>query len=84
MPAHVRECTSAPHSVVRRRTIGKVTADAFDTITGMIVDRITALGEIDAVYLDLHGAMVTDAFDDGDLKSSAVCAKRLARIFPSG
>ena len=45
---------------------GKVTADTFDTITDMIVDRIKALGEIDAVYLDLHGAMVTDAFDDGD------------------
>jgi len=47
---------------------GKVTADAFDTITGMIVDRIAALGDVDAVYLDLHGAMVTDAFDDGDLE----------------
>ena len=47
---------------------GKVTADAFDTITGMIVDQIKALGEIDAVYLDLHGAMVTDTFDDGDLE----------------
>ena len=28
----------------------------------MIVDKITALGKIDAVYLDLHGAMVTDGF----------------------
>ena len=45
-----------------------MTADAFDTNTDMIVDRIKALGEIDAVYLDLHGAMVTDAFDDGDLE----------------
>ncbi|MGB1732710.1 MAG: M81 family metallopeptidase, partial [Paracoccaceae bacterium] len=35
---------------------GKVTTDAFDTITGMIVDRIKTLGKIDAVYLDLHGA----------------------------
>ena len=47
---------------------GKVTADAFDTITGMITDGISALGDLDAVYLDLHGAMVTDAFDDGDLE----------------
>ena len=43
---------------------GKVTANAFDTITGLITNGIAALGNVDAVYLDLHGAMVTDAFDD--------------------
>jgi len=47
---------------------GKVTQAAFDTITQMIIDGIIALGNLDAVYLDLHGAMVTDAFDDGDLE----------------
>ena len=47
---------------------GKVTANAFDTITGLITNGIAALGNVDAVYLDLHGAMVTDAFDDGDLE----------------
>src|SRR5258705_11687383 len=32
----------------------------------MIVDGIKAAGSIDAVYLDLHGAMVTEHLDDGD------------------
>src|SRR5258705_13895834 len=32
----------------------------------MIVDGIKAAGSIDAVYLDLHGAMVTEHLDDGE------------------
>ncbi len=43
-----------------------VATDAFDRITGMICDGIRGAGEIDGVYLDLHGAMVTEAFDDGE------------------
>lgn len=43
-----------------------VTTDAFDRITGMICDGIREAGEIDGVYLDLHGAMVTEDFDDGE------------------
>jgi microcystin degradation protein MlrC len=34
----------------------------------LITNGIAALGNLDAVYLDLHSAMVTDAFDDGDLE----------------
>ena len=43
-----------------------VATDAFDRITGMICDGIRDAGEIDAVYLDLHGAMVTEDHDDGE------------------
>ncbi|MFN3674114.1 MAG: M81 family metallopeptidase, partial [Bosea sp. (in: a-proteobacteria)] len=43
-----------------------VTAEAFETITDELVARIAAALPCDAVYLDLHGAMVSDAYDDGE------------------
>jgi microcystin degradation protein MlrC len=43
-----------------------VTEDAFERIARMIVDGIAAAGRLDAVYLDLHGAMVTEHLDDGE------------------
>src|ERR1700750_854451 len=43
-----------------------VTEDAFERIAKVMVDGIAAAGPIDAVYLDLHGAMVTEHFDDGE------------------
>jgi microcystin degradation protein MlrC len=43
-----------------------VTRDAYERIAKMMVDGITAAGPIDAVYLDLHGAMVSEHLDDGE------------------
>lgn len=43
-----------------------VTEDAFERIAGLIVEGIRRAGALDAVYLDLHGAMVTEHFDDGE------------------
>ncbi len=43
-----------------------VTEDAFERIGAMIVNDLKAAKPIDAVYLDLHGAMVTEHFDDGE------------------
>jgi microcystin degradation protein MlrC len=43
-----------------------VTRDAFERIVKVIVDGIAAADPIDAVYLDLHGAMVTEHLDDGE------------------
>ena len=44
-----------------------VTEDAYERIAAMIVDGVAALvGEIDAVYLDLHGAMVSEHLEDGE------------------
>ncbi|MBI3374191.1 MAG: M81 family metallopeptidase [Betaproteobacteria bacterium] len=44
----------------------QVTHEAFERIAGEIVKRLKSAGSVDAVYLDLHGAMVTDRFDDGE------------------
>ncbi|MDE2377131.1 M81 family metallopeptidase [Bradyrhizobium sp.] len=43
-----------------------VTEDAFERIVRVMVDGIAAAGPLDAVYLDLHGAMVTEHLDDGE------------------
>jgi microcystin degradation protein MlrC len=43
-----------------------VTRDAFERVTQMILTRLRAAGPVDAVYLDLHGAMVTEHVDDGE------------------
>ncbi len=43
-----------------------VSDDAFDRITGEIIERIAAAGEIDGICLDLHGAMVTESEPDGE------------------
>lgn len=44
-----------------------VSTEAFEYVAGKIVNGIAALkGRIDAVYLDLHGAMVTEAHEDGE------------------
>ncbi len=43
-----------------------VTRDAYERIVGDMLARLAALGPVDGVYLDLHGAMVTEHFDDGE------------------
>src|SRR3954452_13781851 len=43
-----------------------VTKDAYERVARAIVDGIGAAGAIDAVYLDLHGAMVAEHIDDGE------------------
>jgi microcystin degradation protein MlrC len=43
-----------------------VTEDAYERIAGIILDALTSGGKVDAVYLDLHGAMVAEHLDDGE------------------
>ena len=43
-----------------------MTEDAFERITGFLCDDLAAMGPFDAVYLDLHGAMVTERYEDGE------------------
>ncbi len=47
---------------------GLVTQDAFDRITETLCEALGAAGDLDAVYLDLHGAMVTEDHLDGELE----------------
>ncbi|WP_425404719.1 M81 family metallopeptidase [Hwanghaeella sp.] len=43
-----------------------VTEDAYERITGLLLDELRAALPVDAVYLDLHGAMVCEHFQDGE------------------
>lgn len=45
---------------------GPVTRDAYEKIASRIVEGIRDALPVDAVYLDLHGAMVAEHFDDGE------------------
>jgi microcystin degradation protein MlrC len=43
-----------------------VTRDAYERIVSDMLARLAALGPVDGVYLDLHGAMVAEHLDDGE------------------
>ena len=40
--------------------------DAFDRVSAQILDGIDAILPVDGIYLDLHGAMVTETHEDGE------------------
>lgn len=52
---------------------GPVTTYVFETIANRILDGLRSSGQIDGVYLDLHGAMVTQHYDEAE-------AELLARV----
>jgi microcystin degradation protein MlrC len=45
---------------------GHVTRDAFERVSSMLVAALRDAGSLDAIYLDLHGAMVAEHVDDAD------------------
>ena len=59
-----------------------VTEDAFERIARVLVDGIAAAGKLDAVYLDLHGAMVTEHLDDGEGEVLARVRKVIGKELP--
>ena len=44
----------------------QVAEDAFERLVGDMMARLKALGPVEGVYLDLHGAMVTEHLEDGE------------------
>src|SRR5271169_1889530 len=59
-----------------------VTKDAFERIVKVMVEGIRAAGALDAVYLDLHGAMVTEHFDDGEGEILARVRQTIGKDLP--
>jgi len=45
---------------------GKVTDHAFETICALLLDGLADQAPYDAIYLDLHGAMVVESHEDGE------------------
>ncbi|WP_454689334.1 M81 family metallopeptidase [Achromobacter aloeverae] len=58
--------TLAPTTWAAASPSAHVTDGAFERIAALIVAGIANAMPVDAVYLDLHGAMVTESFDDGE------------------
>src|ERR1700716_2989405 len=59
-----------------------ITKDAYERIAKAIVDGIKAAGSIDGVYLDLHGAMVTEHLDDGEGEILARVREAIGKDLP--
>ena len=59
-----------------------VTDDAFERIAKVMIDGIASAGKLDAVYLDLHGAMVTEHLDDGEGEILARVRKVIGNDLP--
>lgn len=45
---------------------GYVTEDAFERIAALLLEELRGAAPVDAVYLDLHGAMVCEHHEDGE------------------
>jgi microcystin degradation protein MlrC len=62
----MRGHTLVPTTWTAASPSGLVTQDAFERISDLILGGLRLALPLDAVYLDLHGAMVTEHLDDGD------------------
>jgi microcystin degradation protein MlrC len=56
----------APLSWCNATPSAQVTEEAFETITAQILEDLARIKDLDALYLDLHGAMVTEHLQDGE------------------
>src|SRR3954467_5754658 len=64
--AEARGWTLVPTIACAASPSAHVTEDAFERIVKVMLEGIAHAGALDAVYLDLHGAMVTEHLDDGE------------------
>ena len=63
---------------------GRVTREAFDTVSGHILRTIDEGGIPDIILLQLHGAMVTEDHDDGESALLALIRENIGRDVPIG
>ncbi len=61
---------------------GPVTRDAFERIAFILLEDLAAALPVDAVYLDLHGAMVAEHLDDADGELLARVRERVGATVP--
>jgi microcystin degradation protein MlrC len=58
---------------------GPVTRDAYERLAAMMLEDLRAAGPVDALFLDLHGAMVAEHLPDGE----GELLRRLRGVLPS-
>src|SRR6516225_5276876 len=61
---------------------GTVTDNAFETVTGMILDAVDAKGPSNGALLHLHGAMVSDSHEDAEGEFLTRLRRRLGPDVP--
>jgi microcystin degradation protein MlrC len=61
---------------------GPVTRDAFEAIAFMLDRALRDAGPLDALFLDLHGAMVTEHYEDGEGELLRRLRERLGTALP--
>jgi microcystin degradation protein MlrC len=64
--AEARGWELAPTVFAAASPCAHVAREAYERIAAIIVDGLANAGPLDAVYLDLHGAMVSEHLDDGE------------------
>jgi microcystin degradation protein MlrC len=67
----VQEARSLHHELVpltwcSAQPSGRVASAAYEHISALLLEDLQRAGAVDGVYLDLHGAMVTEHIDDAD------------------
>src|SRR3974390_3128163 len=80
--AEARGWELAPTIFAAASPCAHVTRDAYERIAGVLVDGLKNAGPLDAVYLDLHGAMVTEHLDDGEGEILARVRKVIGKELP--
>jgi microcystin degradation protein MlrC len=63
--AHARGHELVPTLWANACPSGPVTEDAYERLLAMLLEDVVRAGPFDAVFLDLHGAMVTEHLEDG-------------------
>jgi microcystin degradation protein MlrC len=64
--ARGRGCDLVPLAWCAAQPSGRVTEQAFEHICRLLLEGIAGCAPLDAIYLDLHGAMVAAQVDDAD------------------
>ena len=71
MAGFIEEAKAAGHELIpsvwgMATPSSYVSDEAFDHVTGQMVEDFKAAGDLDAVYLCLHGAMASESYEDGE------------------
>jgi microcystin degradation protein MlrC len=64
--AHARGHTLVPLAWANATPSAHVTGEAYERIAALLLSELAAALPVDAVYLDLHGAMVSEHLEDGE------------------
>ena len=74
--------TAYPTLMASATPAGPVTDDAFDRLTGMLIQHLKSIPKYEGLLLALHGALVAESYPDGDGEVLRRVREALGRDFP--